>query len=485
MKSLNLPARLKDRSLIEAILKIARKRRVKLYLVGGYLRDILLGREKNNPDIDFCLKRGAINFGGEVARELKCGFVILDKTHGCGRVVKRMNNKIYTLDFTDFRGKTLEDDLLHRDFTINALSIELEKFFAAGSIEDLTIDPYKGREDLKLKVVRLVNKKAFDEDPLRLLRAFSLAIIFGFKIDKETLKAIKLKAKGLSGVSYERIRDELFKILERPGSFSYLQQLDKLKILKIIIPEIEIMRGVKQGPYHHLDVWQHTLETIRQLELLIIELKNNREVQDYLDEIISPARSRRALIKLGALLHDTGKPQALCREDGKTKFHGHERIGSDITQNISERLKLSNDEMDSLEKMVLWHLRPGYLADNEEITPRAIFRYFRDTQKEGVSILLISIADQRATKGPLTSKESRIHHEKVVLNLIKEYFRRKKEKKFPRFIGGDDLLKKFKLEPSPLIGKILREIEELQAIGKIKTKKEALQVAKKFINRSI
>lgn len=481
MKSLSLPARLKDRSLIEAILKIARKRRVKLYLVGGYLRDILLGREKNNPDIDFCLKRGAINFGGEVARELKCGFVILDKTHGCGRVVKKMNNKIYTLDFTDFRGKTLEDDLLHRDFTINALSIELEKFFAAGGIEDLTIDPYKGREDLKLKVVRLVNKKAFDEDPLRLLRAFSLAIIFGFKIDKETLKAIKLKAKGLSGVSYERIRDELFKILGRPGSFSYLQQLDKLKILKIIIPEIEIMRGVKQGPYHHLDVWQHTLETIRQLELLIIELKNNREVQDYLDEIISPARSRRALIKLGALLHDTGKPAALRREDGKTKFHGHERIGSDITRNICERLKLSNDEMDSLEKMVLWHLRPGYLADNEDLTPRAIFRYFRDTQKEGVSILLISIADQRATKGPLTSKESRIHHEKVVLNLIKEYFRRKKEKKFPRLIGGDDLLKKFKLEPSPLIGKILREIEELQAIGKIKNKKEALDAARKFI----
>jgi len=481
MKSLNLPARLKDRSLIEAILKIARKRRVKLYLVGGYLRDIFLGREKDNPDIDFCLKRGAINFGREVARQIKGGFVILDKTHGCGRVVKRMNNKIYTLDFTDFRGKTLEDDLLHRDFTINALSIELEKFFAAGSIEDLTIDPYKGREDLKLKVVRLVNKKAFDEDPLRLLRAFSLAIIFGFKIDKETLKAIKLKAKGLSEVSYERIRDELFKILERPGSFVYLQQLDKLKILKIIIPEIEVMRGVKQGPYHHLDVWQHTLETIRQLELLITELKNNREVQDYLDEIISPARSRRALIKLGALLHDIGKPAALRHEDGKTKFHGHERIGTDITKDIVERLKLSNDETDSLEKMVLWHLRPGYLADNQDLTPRAIFRYFRDTQKEGLSILLLSLADQRATKGPLTTRQSRVRHEKVVSGLIKEYFRRKKEKKFPRLIGGDDLLKKFKLEPSPLIGKILREIEELQAIGKIRNKKEALDAARKFI----
>jgi len=481
MKSLILPVRLEDRSLIKVVLSTAKKRKIKLYLVGGYLRDILLGREKDNPDIDFCLKRGAINFGKDVARKLKGGFVILDKTHGCSRVVKRINDKTYTLDFTDFRGKTLEADLLHRDFTINALSIELEKLFLTKNIKDLIIDPYKGREDLKSKIIRFVNKKAFDEDPLRVLRAFSLAIIFDFKIDKETLRAIKLKARGLSGVSYERIRDELFKILERPGSFSYLEQLDKLKILKIIIPEVEVMRGVKQGPYHHLDVWQHTLETIRQLELLITELMNNHKIQDYLDEIISPTRSRRALIKLGALLHDTGKPAAKRHEDGKTKFHGHERIGADITGNIAGRLKLSNDETDSLEKMVLWHLRPGYLADNEEITPRAIFRYFRDTQKEGVSILLISLADQRATKGPLTSKASRIHHEKVATNLIKEYFRRKKEKKLPRLINGDDLMKKFKLEPSPLIGKILREIEELQAIGKIKSKKAALQSAQKFI----
>jgi poly(A) polymerase len=480
MKSSSFP-RLKDRGLLETILRTANKRKVKLYLVGGYLRDILLGREKENPDIDFCLRHGAINFGREAARKIKGGFVILDKTHGCSRVVKRIKDKIYTLDFTDFRGKTIEDDLLHRDFTINALSIELERLCAAKNIEDLIIDPYKGRRDLGRKIVRLVNKRAFDEDPLRVLRAFSLASIFDFKIDKETLKAIKLKARGLSKVSYERIRDELFKILERPNSFSYLEQLDKLKILKTIIPEIEVMRGIKQGPYHHLDVWQHTLETIRQLELLITELKDNPEVQDYLDEIISPARSRRALIKLGALLHDIGKPQALRREDGKTKFHGHERIGLDIAQNIAPRLKLSNDETDSLEKMVLWHLRPGYLADNEEITPRAIFRYFRDTQKEGVSILLISMADQRATKGPLTSQGSRIHHEKVVLNLIKEHFRRKKEKKLPRLISGDDLLEKFKLEPSPLIGKILREIEELQAIGKIKNKKEALGAARKLL----
>lgn len=481
MKSINPPIKSKDKSLIEAALKIAQKRKTKLYLVGGYPRDIILGRQKDNPDIDFCLKCQAINFGRQVAKELKAGFVVLDKEHGSSRVVKKMDGKLYTLDFTDFRGKDIEDDLLHRDFTINAIAVELDKLFFCGSIENSIIDPYKGRRDLKLKVIRLVNKKAFDEDPLRILRAFSLASIFGFRIDKEALTLARLKASKLSTISYERIREELFKILQRPDSFDYLQQLDKLKILKIVIPEIEVMRGVEQGPYHHLDVWKHSLEAVRQLEKAIIEFKNNKEIQGYLDAIISPNRSRRALIKLGALLHDIGKPAALRHKEGKTIFHGHERIGTDITKNIAERLKLSNDETEVLKRIVLWHLRPGYLADNKEITPRAIFRYFRDTQNEAVSVLLVSIADQRATKGPLTTKDSRLRHERAVAGLIKEYFRKKKEKKLPRLITGDDLIKKFKLAPSPLIGKILREIEELQAIGKIKNKRDALQEAKKFI----
>ena len=471
-----------EKNLLRSISNFAKKKKIKPYLVGGYLRDIILKREKVNPDIDFCLKKGAINFGKSLAKEIKSGFVVLDKEHGCCRLVKRLKDTLYTLDFTDFRGKDLEDDLLHRDFTVNTLALGLENIFKEDkNIDSLLIDPYAARADLKSKTIRIVNNRGFDEDPLRILRAFSLAAIFDFKIEKETIKLIKLKREKLSQVSYERIRDELFKILDRPQAFDYLVDLDKLRILNIIMPEIEVMRGVRQGPYHHLDVWQHTLETIRQLENIIQELKKNKEIQDYLNEVVSGERRRRALIKLGALLHDIGKPKAMRQEDGKTMFHGHERIGLEMTENIAKRFRLSNDELDSLEKMVLWHLRPGYLADNEEITPRAIFRYFRDTAQEGVSILLISVADQRATKGPLTCEESRIQHEKVVLNLIRLYFRKKKEKKLPRLITGDDLIEKFRLQPSPLIGKILAEIEELQAIGKIKTKKEALEAARKSV----
>lgn len=480
MAVLKIP--LKDQKVLGPVYSFAKARKARLYLVGGVLRDLLLGREKENPDLDFCLKRGAISLGKKLARKIKAGFVILDKEHGACRLVKRIKDKTYTFDFTDFRGKTLEEDLLHRDFTINAIALELEKVFSHHKdLQDFLIDPYRGRRDLKRKIIKVVNIKAFAEDPLRILRAFSLACILGFKIDRETLRLARLERNKLPKVSNERIRDELFKIFDTSSAFNHLIMMDELKILKIIFPEIEKMRGVSQGPYHHLNVWLHTLETVKQLEGLIKETKNNREIQDYLNEYISGGRKRRALIKLGALLHDIGKPASLRREDGKTKFHGHERVGLEISENIARRLKLSCDEMNSLHKMVLWHLRPGYLADIEELSRRAIFRYFRDTNREAVSILLLSIADQRSTKGRLTTKESRIRHEKIVFALIKEYFRRLKEKKLPRLINGDDLLGKFKLEPSPLIGKILSEVEELQAIGKIKTKSEALRIAARLI----
>ncbi len=464
------------------VYRFADEKKAKLYLVGGVLRDLILKRKKVNPDFDFCLKRGAINFGRKLAKRLKAGFVVLDKEHGACRVVKKEKERIYTLDFTDFRGKTLDEDLAHRDFTVNSIALKLEDAVSRkGLLNDLLIDPCCGREDLARRIIKAVNKMAFIEDPLRILRAFSFSSMLGFGIDKQTLRLAKSEKDKLPRVSGERIRDELFKIFDSPSACDCLDQLNRLKILEIIFPEIKKMRGIGQGPYHHLDVLEHTLETVRQLDILFGGIKD-KEINGYLDEFIAAQRMRRALVKLGAVLHDIGKPAALRRIKGKLIFHGHERIGLDMAQEICKRLKLSNDEMRSLHKMVLCHLRPGYLADNEILTPRAKFRYFRDSGIDAVAILLLSIADQRATKGPLTTRASRVRHEKTCFGLIKEYFRKNKEEKVPRLLNGDILIREFKLKPSPLIGKVLSEIEELQAIGKIKTIAQALRRAAKIIS---
>ena len=472
---------LKDKEILRPIYNFAKSRKIKLYLVGGVLRDLILRRQKDNPDFDFCLKPGALSFGRKLAKELKAGFVVLDQEHAACRLVKRIGSEFYTFDFTGFRALTLEKDLLHRDFTINSLALALEDVFANKDLSKLIIDPYSGREDLLYKIIRVTHKFAFKEDPLRILRAFSFSCMLGFVLDRETLRLAKSEKQRLSLVSRERIRDELFKIFESSQAYAAIVALDRIKILEIIFPEIIPLRKIGQGPYHHLDVWQHTLETLNQFEILLQQANRNIEIKQYLNEQISGLRKRCSLLKFACILHDLGKPQALRREKKKIIFHGHERIGLGLTRIICRRLKLSNDECRSLERIVLWHLRPGYLAGNAQPTERAIFRYFRDTGTDALAVLLLSLADQRATKGPLTTAFSRSRHEKTVQVLIRRLIKKKSEKKSPRFLNGNDIMRRFRLPASPLIGKLLSDLEEAQAIGKIKSKKEAFKLAEKII----
>jgi len=471
---------LNDQDILKPVYLFAKSKRVKLYLVGGALRDLILKRRKANPDFDFCLKNSAISFGRKLAKELKAGFVVLDEEHPACRLVKKINHQFYTFDFTDFRAPTLENDLRHRDFTINSLGLELEDVFKDKDLTGRIIDPYSGRLDLQKKIIRMTQKSAFREDTLRILRAFSFSCLPGFTLDKEALALAKKEKNRLKSVSAERIREELFKIFESDQAYAAVERLDKTGILEIIFPEIKPMRKVGQGPYHHLDVWKHTLETLQQFEILLPQASKNTAIKEYLDTPLSGQRSRASLLKFACILHDLGKPQALRREKRKIIFHGHEHIGLRMTRVICRRLKLSNEESRSLEKIVLWHLRPGYLAQTAQPTERAIFRYFRDTGAEALGVLLLSLADQRATKGPLATKFSRLRHEKTVQTLIRKLIKKNSEKKIPHLLNGHDLMRKFKLPPSPLIGKLLGELEEAQAIGKIKSKEEAFKLAEKI-----
>lgn len=464
-----------DREVLRGVCRFAAGRRIRLYLVGGYLRDALLKRRRPDPDIDFSLKRGAINFGRALSKKMRSGFVVLDKEHGSCRLVKKIKGKAYTLDFTDFRAPSIEGDLLHRDFTINTLALDMNN--------GCLIDLYGAEKDIKAGVIRLAHKRSFDEDPLRILRAFSFSASLGFKIDPGVLSLARRKAAKLSGVSGERIREELFKILDTPAAREYFSILDKYGVLKIIFPEIEAMRGLNQGPYHHLDILKHTFQTIENIELIIKEFSRNKEIAIYLDQELSSGRPRASLLKLAAFLHDIGKPKARRKVGRKLIFHGHEMIGSGMTKAIAKRLKLSNDETGSLRRMVFCHLRPGYLADIQPPSRRAKFRYFRDSADDAIGILLVSLADQRATRGRLTTKASRERHEKLITGLLREYFKKQKETKPVRLINGDDLIRKFRLKPSPLIGRMLREVEELQAIGRIKSKPQALAAAARVLKK--
>lgn len=473
-------------AILKLVRHIAQAKATRLFLVGGILRDRLLGRRKNTLDLDFTLKRGSINFGRSLATGLGAGFVVLDKRRGACRVVKKTGNTFYTLDFTDFRAKSLESDLRLRDFSINALGLELDAAVFNKDLEEALVDPCSGVADLKRKVIKVVSRTTFDDDPVRILRAFSFSAALDFKIDKQTLKLAVLKRAKLRFPSGERLRDEIFKILDTERAGLTLKAMLKAGVLQVLFPEIKSMRGIGRGGYHHLDVLDHSIETVRQLDMLTKALAGNAPIQNYLNQEISVSRRRLALLKFGAFLHDIGKPAAMRRVGRKLTFYGHERIGRQLGDGIARRLKLSNEEIHSLRKMILWHLRPGYLTNIKEVTARSLFRFFRDTGTEALSVLLLSLADQQATCGVKTTAAFKARFKKTAFGLVDEYFQRQeRQEKAVRLINGDDLMKIFKLQPSPLVGKVLYEIEEFQAVGRIKTKRQAIEAAGKIIRKSI
>lgn len=469
-----------DNNLLKKIYQLSKLKKVKLYLVGGMLRDILLDRDKEITDFDFCLKKQAIKFAKYLAHKIKGACVILDKERGVARVVYETGGKKYSLDFNDFRGVNLENDLKKRDFTINSIALDLEDFFRK-DFTNFIIDPFEGLLDMKNKLIKTLSKDSFYDDPLRILRAFSLKAQLGFKIDAKTISFAKSLRKKIDAVSFERIRDELIKIFNIDESFAIIEEIFDSGILEIIIPEIKKMDNVNQGPYHHLDVLRHSFETLKQLEILLRKIKPNSDIHNYLNNPVSSDHRRVSLLKLAALLHDIGKPEAKILRKGKIMFHGHELKGARQIKTIALRLKLSSKELDLLQRVIMWHLRPGYLAGLEIVSKKAVFRFFRDTQDDAPAILLLAIADQRSTRGPLTAGEDRAGHEKLCFKLIDVYFNKLKEKPIIPLVNGNDLIKTLKLKEGPLIGKILKQLFEMQSIGKIKTKNQALVVAKKLI----
>ncbi len=399
-------------------------------------------------------------------------------------MVKKWNNQVFTFDFADFRSTTITKDLAHRDFTINTLCVDVKDCFDEVSLFKKLLHPEKALKDLKAKTIRMISVKSFKEDPLRLLRGFSLQATLDFKIEAKTLSQIKKDKSLLHDVSVERIRDEFFKVLMSDTCAKNLRHMDKIGFLEEVIPQITVMFGVTQGGYHHLDVWPHSLEVVAQLENVLKEFKDDTDIQEYLNVSFAGTRNRLGLLKLGCLLHDIGKPQTKKIEAGKTSFHAHERVGKGITRSIAKMLKFSKDERYALEDMVLWHLRPGYLADFKAPSARAVFRYFRDAKEEALSILLLSLADQRSTRGPLTTEHDQKHHEEILKKLIAQYLEQKKQKPLVKLISGHDLIRNLKLKPGPIFAKILREVEEKQATGQITEKVQALELARDIAQKS-
>ncbi|TET25974.1 MAG: HD domain-containing protein [Dehalococcoidia bacterium] len=453
----------------------------KSYLVGGFVRDVLLGRE--TADIDIAVFGDVLEIAPKLADALGGRYVLLDEINGVGRVV--VDGGRWQLDFTTAKD-SIEHNLAQRDFTLDALAIDLSQLTKGADFQ--LIDPFSGLDDLEQGIIRAVSETAFSSDAVRLLRAVRLAGELGFDIDKETESQIRRHCHLLDGVAGERIREELLRLLAISGAGKYLAYLDELGLLTVIIPELSETKGVPQPKEHCWDVFDHSLKTVIAADFLlgrggweyagdeVLALTPwSPELERHFTSAVSQGSTRGSLLKLAALLHDISKPETKTIEaDGRVRFLGHTKEGAARAVSILERLRFSGKEARLVEVMVAHHLRPTQMSSNGLPTRRAIYRYFRDTDDAGVDILFLSLADHLATRGSRLKLAEWRQHAKLVNYVLNQRFKEESVVTPPKLVDGHDLINVFDISPGPRIGQLLEAVREAQAGGEVKTKEEAL-----------
>jgi poly(A) polymerase len=472
-----------------------------IYLVGGAVRDILLNRISR--DLDFALPSNGISLARRVANALKADLMVLDSERDTGRVIVTESDGTRTfLDFATYRGNNLEEDLRARDFTINAIAFDLHA--------QTLIDPLNGASDLRSKIIRAGSSTALSDDPVRILRAVRQAAAFGFKIELETRKAMKQAASLLPRASPERQRDELFKMLEGPKPDASMRALEILGTFPYLLPELPAMKGVEQPTPHIHDVWEHTLSVLGHLEkilaalvpgyhsddtkdlftgLLTLRIGRFREqFAEHFAQSLNTDRSVRAALFFAALYHDVQKPATKSIENsGRIRFFDHDVKGAQVVEERARAFNLSNDEVERITRIVANHMRFHFFSsrlegDKQAPSRRAIYRFFRDTDKAGVDLILLGLADLRGIQGPTLSQETWIAALDIARILLENYWEKPQETVTPpRLLDGNEVMSELGLQPGRLIGQLLEAIREGQATGKVTNREQALDLAREYL----
>jgi len=462
---------------------------VPAYLVGGFVRDVLLGRD--TADIDIAVASDALEIAPRLAAALGGKYVLLDEANRMGRVVVVDNGAPSTrgrweLDFSTFEG-SIEQDLARRDFTIDAMAVDLSRL-AEDYADVRLIDPFNGWNDLDRGVIRVIAETTFESDAARLLRAVRLAAELSFSIDSETEVLIRRYSCLMANVAGERVREELLRLLAVSQAEYFLPYLDELGLLTAMIPELAQTKGVKQPKEHFWDVFDHSVQTVAAVDFVLRQgawgyadeevlaaTPWSAVLAEHFDLKVSSGSTRRLLLKLAALLHDIAKPQTRAIDiRGRTRFLGHAMEGAAIAADILERLRFSAKEVKLVEIMVRHHLRPGQMGHNELPSHRAIYRYFRDTADAGIDILFFSLADHLATRGPQLNLGHWREHAQLVEYTLAQHFQEERLVAPPKLINGHDLINIFGMNPGPKIGELLEAVREAQASGEVATREEAL-----------
>lgn len=440
--------------ILKKIGAIADERSIEAYVVGGYVRDKLLGKEVT--DIDIVVVGSGVEFAQAVAHSLKKKKIVIYEKFGTA-MLPTEDGKI---EFVGARKEsydresrnpivdvgTLEEDLSRRDFTINALAISIN----AATWGELK-DPFNGQNDLTMQIIRtpLDPATTFDDDPLRIMRAIRFSSQKGFTIEEKTLAAISPMKERLSIISQERITEEFMKIMASPKPSVGLRLMFDTGIMQIVFPEVAELSGVEQRQdHHHKDVFLHTCQVVDNISMMTENIN----------------------LRMAALLHDIAKPKTKKFIEGiGWTFHGHEEIGARMVKHIYRRLKLPFDYLAYIEKIVRLHQRPMQLVD-EQVTDSAVRRILFEAGEEIDDLMTLCRADI-TSKNPKLVKQYSENYD-LVSQRMKEVEEKDRLRAFQPPIRGNEIMEICSLPAGKLVGVLKSKIEEAILDGRIPNERD-------------
>jgi poly(A) polymerase len=460
------------------------------WIVGGVVRDELLGRRAR--DVDVAVAGDPARAARALAAELNGPVFRLSEAFGAWRVIHREADRVY--DFAPLQGATIEEDLAKRDFSVNAMArpVELDGLgdaIASGGEAIASaaglIDPFGGLPDLEAHTMRVLGPEAYESDPLRTLRLARFAAELGFTPDPETERLTKSAAARVTEAAGERVFAELRWLVIAPGALGGLRLADRLGVLRAVLPELDALHGVDQSDYHHLDVFDHTLEVLAQQ----IELEGRLEelfgadavrLRAALDERLGDELTRAEALRFAALVHDIGKPGTRAvRPDGRVTFMGHDALGQRMAHDLCRRLRTSERFARFLGDLTRHHLVLGFLVHERPLDRAQVYRYLRRTAPVEVEVTLLSCADRLATRGRKADQATTVHLE-LAGQLMTDAldWREHGPPRVP--VRGDELAEQLGIEPGPELGRLLGELEEAAYVGEASTREQAIALARRL-----
>ena len=433
------------------------------YLVGGSIRDLFT---KNCVfcDRDISIK-GAENFARKIANKWDGTFIELDSENKIYRVV--LPDKINFLDISELQGNNIEEDLKRRDFTINAIAYDLAN--------DKFVDVTGGLKDLKNKVLRHIDDKNFEDDPLRILRAFRFYAVTGFKMTIELENALKKYLPLALNPAKERINYEIMKLFGGDFASGAILKMDEFGLLEKIFPCVTEMKKVPPNTHHHLDLFHHVVETVRQIEILYNKISGFEK--EHLDAIDFGGFPRINHLKLAGFLHDIGKFSTwTIEEGGRHRFIKHDDVGSKMVVPLLRDLKFSKKQIEYISCMIKNHIYPSNVIVAPSLNEKVMMRYVRKMGDNVVDNIILAKADRLSARGVDITEEI-VNANISGLDKLLDFYLSKKDTlaPLPKLIDGREIMEFLNIKPSPKLGEIINAVNEAQLNGDILTHEDAVR----------